>query len=78
MNKLGGTLVHIGSQNKTRQSQNYKSKELAQTSIFLILKKKTLYMRHTFWCCLIKMYKYEMDPDMILSTDGQTDKVKPE
>ena len=32
-------LYHIGSQVKTRQSQSYKFKEFAKTSIFLILKK---------------------------------------
>ena len=44
--------VHIGSQVKTRQSQSYKFKEFAKPSRFLILKK--LYMRHTFWSCLIR------------------------
>ena len=75
--------VYIGSQVKTRQSQSYKFKEFAKTSISLILN-KTLHATYLLKL-LDKMCKYEMDQatirryraDMNLSTDGQTDKVKP-
>ena len=71
-------LSHIGSQVKRRQSQSYKFKEFAK------ILKQTLHATHLLKL-LDKMCKYEMDPtsivedtvDTILSTDGQTDKVKP-
>ena len=80
---------HIGSQVKARQSQSYKFKEFASTSIFLILKKK---WHETHLLKLLdKMCKYEMDPVSIEEgtewtgfcpqaegqTDRWTDKVKP-
>ena len=77
-------LSHIGCQVKRRQSQSYKVKEFAKISNFLILK-QTLQATHLLKV-LDKMCKYEMDPmsivedterTQILSTDGQTAKVKP-
>ena len=75
----------IGSQVKRRQSRSYKFKEFAKISNFWMLK-QTLHATHLLKL-FDKMCKYEMDPmsiveetertRLILSTDGQTDKVKP-
>ena len=70
--------VHIRSQVKTRQSQNYKFKEFAKASKLKKLKKHVTHLLKL----LDKMCKYEMAlvsrryrVDTILSTDRQTDKV---
>ena len=76
-------LTQIGSQVKRRQSQSYKFKEFLKISNFLILK-QTLHATHILKL-LDKMqiwngsdeYYWRYRTDTILSTDGQTDKVKP-
>ena len=58
-------------------------KNLSKFQIFEFWNK--LYTRHTFWSCLIRRaiwngsdeYFWRYRADTILSTDGQTDKVKP-
>ena len=57
-------LIHIGSQVKTKQSQSYKFKNIAKTSIFDILQ----YTLHTTHLLKLpdKMCKYEMDPASIV------------
>ena len=75
-------LIHVGSQVKTRQSQNYKFKEFAKSSTFWILK-QTLDATH-FLKLLDKMCKYEIDQASIVEdteqtlfcpqTDGRTDR----
>ena len=70
--------VRIGSQVKTRQSQNYKFKEFAKTSNVWILKKKKkkkkkniLHTTHLLEL-LDKMYKYQMDLASIVEDTKQT------
>ena len=61
-------LIHIGSQVKTRQSQSYKLKEFAKTTIFFNFVK-------WIWQVLLKI---QSGHDSVHSwTDGRTDKVKP-
>ena len=71
--------VHIGSQDKTRQSQNYKFKESTKTNVLNLRQKHCT--RQTFWSYLIRCkiwnesgeYCGRYIADTILSTDGQTD-----
>ena len=80
-------LSHIGSQVKRRQSQSYKFKEFAKSLHFQFRNK--LYMRHTFWSCLIRcanikcirwvLLKIQSTHDSVhrqtdgRTTDGQTE-----
>ena len=66
-------LIHIWSQVKTKQSQSYKFKEFAKSSIFSL--KNKCYMRHTCWSRLIRCVNMKWIRWVLLKI--QVDNVKP-
>ena len=63
-------VIHIRSQVKRRQSQNYKFKKIAKNSNFEILQ-ETLHKSHLLKL-LDKMYKYEMNPTRTVGATERT------
>ena len=63
-------VIHIRSQVKTRQSQNYKFKKIAKNTNFKILP-VTLHVTHLLEL-LDNMYKYEMDPTKTVGATERT------
>ena len=64
-------LIHIGSQGKTRQSQNHNIiKKNCQKFDFYNFAKK--YLPHTFWSCLIKCVNIKSDHASIVEVTEQT------
>ena len=75
-------VIHISPKSKQDKVKVTNFKELPKIQISKFCKKR--YTWHTLWSCLIKMYKYEMDPSRTVGateqtrdaglTDGRTDR----